>query len=219
MTDFKCGALFDLDGVLIDSESTYTEFWREIDRLYPTGIPDFALYIKGTTLPQILNHYPEPEVRDDIVRRIYAFQDTMTYSLFPGVTDFLDELAACSVPAAIVTSSDDKKMSHLFNQLPEFRKYFSAIIDASKVTRSKPHPQGYLLAAEALGIDPARCFVFEDSIQGLKAGRAAGATVIGLATTYPRCDVEPYAHLVIDSLAGFTVERMRRARELRLSKP
>ncbi len=213
MTEY--GALFDLDGVLIDSENSYTCFWNEIDRIYPTGIENYALYIKGTTLEVIMKDFPDPDVRADILRRIREFQDTMTYPIFPGVEEFLSQLANRGIPAAIVTSSDDRKMGFLFKEHPEFRNYFRAVIDASQVTLSKPHPQGYLLAAEAIGCKPENCFVFEDSIQGLNAGRAAGATVIGLATTNPRRVVEPLANYVIDSFEGFSVDDMLSV----LSKP
>lgn len=184
-TTVPFGALFDLDGVLIDSETTYTRFWTEIDRIYPTGIENYALAIKGTTLPEIMKHYDDSRVRADILRRITEFQESMTYELYPGVVDFLSMLRDSSVPMAIVTSSDDRKMAHLFRQHPGFQKLFDAIVDASMVTRSKPDPQGYLLGAERIGVAPENCFVFEDSLQGLKAGRAAGAVVVGLATTYP----------------------------------
>ena len=208
MTHSTCAALFDLDGVLIDSESVYSRFCTEIDRIYPTGIPNYALHIKGTTLPEILKDFPDEDVQKDILRRISEFQDVMHYELFQGVEHFLESLAAKGIPAAIVTSSDSRKMQMLFSQLPEFKRYFEAIIDASQVTRSKPDPQGYLLAASALGVAPERCYVFEDSLQGLRAGRAAGASVIGLATTYDREAVSPLADHVIDSFVDFTVEEM-----------
>lgn len=190
-TTVPFGALFDLDGVLIDSETTYTRFWTEIDRIYPTGIENYALAIKGTTLPEIMKHYDDSRVRADILRRITEFQESMTYELYPGVVDFLSMLRDSSVPMAIVTSSDDRKMAHLFRQHPGFQKLFDAIVDASMVTRSKPDPQGYLLGAERIGVAPENCFVFEDSLQGLKAGRAAGAVVVGLATTYPAQKIAP----------------------------
>lgn len=208
------GVLFDLDGVLIDSETMYTRFWRDIDRLYPTGIDDYAIHIKGTTLGEIMKHYSDEEVKVDILRRIDEFQSTMQYPLFDGVTDFLEALRSAGIPAAIVTSSDDRKMKRLFTQHPDFRGYFKAVIDASMVTRSKPDPQGYLLAAEAIGCDPEDCFVFEDSLQGLKAGAASGATVIAIATTYPREALTGKAALVLDGFDGFTVDRM-----LSLSRP
>lgn len=53
----KTGVLFDLDGVLIDSESIYTEFWEDVDKVFPTNVPDFAHIIKGSTLPKILGTY------------------------------------------------------------------------------------------------------------------------------------------------------------------
>lgn len=205
-TTVPFGALFDLDGVLIDSETTYTRFWTEIDCIYPTGIENYALAIKGTTLPEIMKHYDDSRVRADILRRITEFQESMTYELYPGVVDFLSILRDSSVPMAIVTSSDDRKMAHLFRQHPGFQKLFDAIVDASMVTRSKPDPQGYLLGAEKIGVAPEDCFVFEDSLQGLKAGRAAGAVVVGLATTYPAQKIAPLADKVIDGLGGVTLE-------------
>lgn len=200
------GALFDLDGVLIDSETTYTRFWSEIDRIYPTGIENYALAIKGTTLPEIMRHYEDSRVKADILRRITEFQETMVYELYPGVADFLSMLRDNSVPMAIVTSSDDRKMELLFRQHPAFRGFFTSVIDASMVTRSKPDPQGYLLGAEKIGVAPENCFVFEDSLQGLKAGRAAGAMVIGLATTYPERKIAPLADMVIDGLGGVSMD-------------
>lgn len=208
------GVLFDLDGVLIDSESLYTRFWDEIDRIYPTGIENFALYIKGTTLPSILGHYKDEAVRRDIVARIHEFEHRMVYPVFPGVMEFLADLRRHDIPAAIVTSSDAVKMASLRAQLPDFTSHFRAVVDASMVTRSKPDPQGYLLGAEAICCDPSRCFVFEDSLQGIAAGNAAGATVIGLATTLPRERLQGKAREIIDGFTGFTVDDM-----LALSRP
>lgn len=202
------GALFDLDGVLIDSESTYTEFWNEVDRIYPTGIENYAIAIKGTTLPEIMKHYTDEDVKADILRRIHDFQESMEYRIYPGVERFLSELNERDIPAAIVTSSDKRKMQLLFKQHPHFRDYFRAVIDASQVTRSKPDPQGYIKAAEALGCNPADCFVFEDSLQGLKAGNASGATVVAVATTYPADTLKGKAAKIIGGLDEFSVDKM-----------
>ncbi len=202
------GALFDLDGVLIDSETAYTEFWSGIDRIYPTGIDDYAIYIKGTTLTEIMKHYSDEEVKADILRRIDEFQHSMAFTLFAGVERFLSGLKERGIPSAIVTSSDERKMERLFRQHPSFRNYFDVVIDASQVTRSKPDPQGYLLAAEAIGRDPHDCFVFEDSLQGIKAGNAAGATVIALATTYPEEALKGKAARIIGGFEGFTIDDM-----------
>lgn len=198
------GALFDLDGVLIDSEGTYTEFWRDIDRRYPTGVDDFATSIKGTTLESISKFFPDEDVWADITSRLRHFQDTMEFPLYPGVTEFLQSLADAGWRMALVTSSDPRKMERLWAQVPELKGFFIEVIDGKKVTRSKPHPEGYLKAAEAVGLDATDCFVFEDSLQGLKAGRASGATVIGISTTYPAEAIAPLADRVVPSVACLT---------------
>ena len=211
----RLGALFDLDGVLVDTESLYTRFWSDTDRLYPTGIDDYARAIKGMTLTKILENYATDELKAIIVEAIHNFEATMVYPLMEGAAELLADLRRHGIPTAIVTSSDSVKMSHLFRDLPDLRPMVDEVIDASKVTRSKPDPQGYLLGAEAIGVEPENCFVFEDSFQGLAAGKASGAMVVALATTFPRerIEREAEAHLIIDSLAGFGVEQMLRLAE------
>lgn len=202
------GVLFDLDGVLIDSETTYTRFWEEIDRIYPTGIEDYAIAIKGTTLPEILKHYDDEMVRTDIVRRVIEFQENLTFNLYDGVAEFLTDLRRNSIRTAIVTSSDNRKMQLLFSQIPLLKELVDTVIDASMVERSKPNPEGYLKAAAALGCAPKDCYVFEDSLQGLKAGTDSGATVIALSTTYPQETLKGKAAKIIDGFVGFSVKDM-----------
>ena len=202
------GVLFDLDGVLIDSETTYTRFWEEIDRIYPTGIENYAIAIKGTTLPEILKRYNDETVRTDIVRRVKEFQENLTFNLYDGVEEFLTQLRQNNIRTAIVTSSDNRKMQLLFSQIPLLKELVDTVIDASMVERSKPNPEGYLKAAAALGCAPKDCYVFEDSLQGLKAGTDSGATVIALSTTYPRETLKGKAAKIIDGFVGFSVKDM-----------
>lgn len=204
----KVGVLFDLDGVLIDSEDLYTEFWEGIEHIYPTNIPDFAHIIKGNALFKILNTYYPRHLHQDIIDRVHSFELNMVYPIYDGVIDFLDELKSRNLPCAIVTSSDNVKMETLYRQYPFFKPYFSAIITGSDVTKSKPDPQGYLLAAKAIGCNPCDCYVFEDSLQGLDAGMASGATVIALTTSNSLDMVKEKAHEVIENLAGYTVDKM-----------
>lgn len=197
----RFGALFDLDGVLIDSESLYTIFWDDMEHRFPTGDPDYAYNIKGKTLVSILTNYPE-EQRCEVVKALHEFEQSMVYPVMPGVYELLGKLRADGASMAIVTSSDKVKMGYLYRQQPRFAELFDLIIDASMVTRSKPDPQGYLLAAEKLGLDPKDCLVFEDSMQGLQAGRASGARVIGMATTFPAERVAPLADVVLTTFEG-----------------
>lgn len=209
-------ALFDLDGVLIDTEGIYYKFWDEIDRIYPTGIEDFASYIKGSTLKKILTYYPEPEVRDDIISRLEEHERLMRYNVFEGVVDFLEQLQDAIIDCAIVTSSNEDKLGKLFMQNPGFKDYFKVIICDKDVTKSKPDPEGYLLAAARLGADPCDCYVFEDSFSGLEAGRRSGAKVVALATTNTRESLMDKADMVIDSFVGLTLEKIKGLRSASL---
>lgn len=200
--------LFDLDGVLIDSEGVYYDFWDNIERLYPTGIPDFANYIKGSTLKRIMEYYTDPVVHADVLRRLKDQEENMRFVIFSGVIPFLERLGELGVPCAIVTSSNDSKMSRLFAQNPGFKDYFATIVTDRQVTHSKPDPEGYLLAADQLGCSPSDCVVFEDSFAGLEAGKRSGARVIALATTNPSDSLRRYTETVISSFDDITADSL-----------
>lgn len=197
----QIGALFDLDGVLLDSEGCYTQFWDSVDARFPTGIPNFSTAIKGSNLHEILhNHYDSPQVRQQVTEMLDNFQREMSYEFFEGAMEFVQRLNEAHVATCVVTSSDQKKMDSLHCQHPDFQAHFQAIVTGDMVSHAKPHPECFLLGAQMIGADIKDCIVFEDSINGLFAGRAAGATVVGLATTLPRTLIEPLADFVIDKL-------------------
>lgn len=202
-------ALFDLDGVLIDTETLYTEFWDTLGHSYCAGIENFAQRIKGTTIADILTTYFPEEQHAEILETLQNFEANMKYRLFPGVEDFLRRIKDACIPAAIVTSSNDAKMERLWRQLPGFRQWFDAVITDSKVQRSKPDPQPYQVAAAELGVRPEDCCVFEDSFSGIESGRRAGAKVVGLATTNPAESLVGKADIVVPSLESLTVEQLQ----------
>lgn len=202
-------ALFDLDGVLIDTETLYTEFWDSLGREFATGIDNFAQRIKGTTISNILATYFPESKHAEILDRLQEQEANMQYRLFPGVIDFLRRISEAGIPAAIVTSSNDDKMESLWRQLPELRQWFAAVITDSKVQRSKPDPQPYLVAAAELGVSPEDCCVFEDSFSGLESGRRAGAKVVALATTNSAESLAGKADLVVPSLQLLTVAQLQ----------
>lgn len=208
----KTGVLFDLDGVLVDSEGEYTKFWGGMGRRYNVGGESFASDIKGTTLTEILKAFPESE-REGIVSELHEFEKNMAYPWIAGAETFVKSLAKAGIPFAIVTSSDEVKMSYLFKGHPDLKEMASALVTAGLVTKSKPDPEGYLKGASMIGVPIADCFVFEDSMQGLEAGRRSGATVIGLATTNSRERINGKAHEIIDDLAGFTIDDMLSVRK------
>lgn len=192
----KKGMLFDLDGVLVDSEGEYSKFWGAMGDRYGL-VSTFASDIKGTTIGEILLNFPEGD-RDGILAALHEFESNMEYPVYPGVMEFLGRLKKAGIPSAIVTSSDNVKMDLLFGRRPELREMVNVVITGSMVSRSKPDPEGYLKGAELIGVPIEECCVFEDSLQGLQAGRSSGATVIGIATTNSREKVAPLADITVD---------------------
>lgn len=202
--EFTRGALFDLDGVIIDTEGTYSLFWDAVAKEYGVPVPNFAQVIKGTTLESILNNNFPVSEHSIIIKKIKTYEQEMQYPVFPGVVEFLEALRREGFRNAIVTSSGDSKMARLWQQHPELRSYFDTVITDADVQRSKPDPQGYLLAAERIGCQPEHCYVFEDSFNGLEAGRRAGAHVIALATTNPAASLQGKADLILSSFESFS---------------
>lgn len=194
--------LFDLDGVIIDTEGQYQEFWGAIGREFLPHILDFATRIKGSTLVAIHNNYfPDPAVRSEVDRRLEAYESTMRYPIFAGALEFVGWARSAGIPCAIVTSSNHDKMRQLAAQHPTLTDLFDRTFTAEDAGRGKPYPDCYIRAAHEMGFDPEDCVVFEDSINGLKAGRSSGAFVVGLTTTHPETLVAAHSDLTIQSLA------------------
>ena len=156
------------------------------------------------------------EVRNQITGELDLYENQMSYEYLPGVEAFLNDLRKHGVQIALVTSSNDIKMSIVYRAHPEFRNYFDRILTANDFTRSKPDPECFLLGMEIFGTTPENTFVFEDSFHGLQAGMASGATVIGLTTTNSREAIGNKAHSVIDDFTDMTFERMIAKRRIRM---
>lgn len=214
--ELKCAVLFDLDGVLLDSEGQYSIFWEQMDHEYPTGIQQFASFIKGFHLARILNYFENEDVRQQVLDKLLEFERHMNYEFFPGALEFVKELRSAGIPMAIVTSSDHKKMQALYSQYPEFPTLFDKIVTGDMVTKAKPDPDCFLMGAHQLGVDIKDCIVFEDSRNGLIAGRESGALVIGISTTLDRDTVGQLSDLTLNAVEELTVERMLEIQRLHL---
>lgn len=197
--------LFDMDGVMIDTESQYDIIWKHIGDRYGVGIPNFEKVIKGTTLPNILKKYfsdQTEEERLNIEKTIDDFETNMEFPEIPGSLKFVDELKANGIKVGLVTSSTQTKLNAV-NKVRHFDELFDTIVAAERVVQGKPNPECYLLAAKDLNVEPKNCIVFEDSFAGLEAGRAAGMVVIGLATTHPADKLMPYTDTIIPDFKNF----------------
>ncbi len=198
-------ALFDLDGVITDTEPQYKIFWDRMGLEY-LGIEDFQFRIKGQALFHIMEHFAGMEDKhEEIIAQLDDFERNMSYDYVPGVYEFMKKLKDAGVPMAVVTSSNDAKMANVRKAHPELWEIADAILTSEDFTKSKPDPECFLKGMAALGGSPDETYVFEDSIHGINAGRAAGAHVIGLATTLPRELIEPLCEKVIDDFVDFAL--------------
>lgn len=197
-------ALFDLDGVVFNTEPEYTRFWKGMGEKYCTAIPDFALRIKGMTLKTIFAEYiPAADAQQAIVEGIDRFEATMPLPWVTNFRHFLAELKSHGVRTAVVTSSNQEKMKSVYRTYPEFQSMFDRILTAENFKRSKPDPDCYLLGARIFDLPIENCVVFEDSFSGLQAGRSAGMKVVGLATTNPAESLQGKADVIIPDYTEF----------------
>ena len=200
-------ALFDFDGVVVDSERQYAIFWGQIGEEF-FGNPDFAMQIKGQTLDHILTSNFSPSDAERIVQRLNDFERSMHYDYIPGFLPFFEDLKRHDVKTAVVTSSNQLKMEAAFRYEPALQTMFDRILTAEMFTRSKPDPDCYLLGMRLFETSQEETYVFEDSINGLRSAQASGAYVVGLSTTFPASEVAPYAHVVIPDFCEFSYEKM-----------
>jgi len=209
--DTTRGVIFDMDGVLIDSGAHHRAAWRAL--LDELGVaparPDYwrlTIGRPGNEAVELLLgrelSWTEARRLADRKRDHYLRLARHGLPAVRGVTTFLDELATASIPCAVATSASRGDVDRLLGPLG-LRERFVAAIAAEDVRFGKPDPEVYLLAAEALGVPPRACLVFEDSVVGVQAARRAGMRVIGVATAHTADELRGAgAASVIDDFEG-----------------
>ena len=204
-------ALFDLDGVVFDTEPQYTVFWGSQCRLYHPEHPGLEHEIKGSTLTQIYDRWFSGELAQEqpvITQRLDAFEAQMTFEYIAGFEALIADLHAHGVKTAVVTSSNIPKMESVYRAQPSFRQLFDAILTSEDFAYSKPHPDCYLRAAARFGAAPSECVVFEDGFNGLKSGRAAGMKVVGVATTNSAESIASLSDIQITDYRNVSYEKL-----------
>jgi len=183
--------LWDLDGTIVDSEDAWAVAAAGIlarDGLVMT--PALAEALIGTNMDVAAQHLaaagvrlPEPLIVTELIERVTALQGTEAPPWRIGAVELLAELVGAGVPLALVTMSYRQMAEAIVARLPTGT--FDVIIAGDDVEHGKPHPEAYLAAAAALGVDPGDCVVFEDSVPGLTAAIAAGTTAVAIAGPHP----------------------------------
>lgn len=201
--------LFDFDGVVVDTETQYSDFWHRMGVEY-LGMDDLEGKVKGQTLTYIYDTFFPGMLKEqaEITGRLDRFEQEMTFEFIPGVLQFIEDLHRHGVKTAVVTSSNEAKMAAVYRVHPHLRALFDEILTAEMFAASKPHPDCFLLGMRRFGVTPDNTYVFEDSFNGLKAGMASGAQVIGLATTNTAAQIAPLCHHILNDFTGFTYDKM-----------
>jgi len=211
----KIGALFDWDGVVIDSSKAHEESWELLAEEegkslstdhFRRGFGRKNQYI----IPEILQWTEDPEVierlgdRKEVLYRSIAAERGI--DLIPGIEEFLQSLKEMGITCAIGSSTPRKNVETILETM-DFGNCFQAIVCAEDVTQGKPHPEVFLTGATRLNREPQNCIVFEDAVFGLRAAKASGMKAIAISTTNSvdvlnACEPE----LILENFLNFTAD-------------
>jgi len=207
--------VFDMDGVIIDSNPLHVAAWTLYNRRY------------GIDAGEAVRERMYGRRNDDIVRDFFGSHLTagevaahgaakeelfrelagprLTEALVPGVQDLLALHAG--LPVGLATNAEPANVDFLLDR-GGLRPFFRTVINGHQVEHPKPHPEIYLRAARFLGVEPQNCVVFEDSFSGIQAAQSAGTRIVGLRTTHAHL---PDVDLAIDSFLSPELEPWLRA--------
>jgi len=210
----KYGLLLDFDGVVVDSEPLYEAAMNIQFKKYGIKVEaDDWLFFKGKDAKAVFSYIHDKydaQFDIDVMRKEYSidlyneFKKNMRF--IPGFIEFYDSCLD-EFSDLIVTSTSREIMDWTFENVP-VDNIFSGMITSSEVENTKPHPEPYLKGAEMIGIPIEKCIVIEDSVNGIRSGKASGAKVIGITTTFP-ADVIHEADLIVNSYDELSPEILK----------
>ena len=196
----KQALILDMDGVIVDSNRWHRQAWAEYNRrhgietdeamqqrMYGKRNDDIVRDFFGADLPEA-EVYAHGAAKERLYREM--IRPALNESLVPGVREFLARHQG--EPVGMATNAEPENVEFLLEEAG-LRPYFRVLVDGHQVPNPKPHPDIYLRAAELLGVPTRECVVFEDSLPGIEAARAAGMAVVGVTTTHqvlPGVDLE-----------------------------
>lgn len=209
--------IFDVDGVLIDSYAPHYESWRETAAGHGIDYTE-AMFAKGfgrTSRDIVAEQWNRADLTAEQVREIDDHKEAAyrrivatNFPAMPGASDLVAALHAAGFKVAVGSSGPPENVDLAIEKLG-LAPYLDAKVTGRDVTRGKPDPQVFLIAAEKLGVPPRRCAVVEDAPAGVAAAKAAGMACVGFPSTgRTRGDVAQ-ADLVISALTDLTPATFR----------
>lgn len=218
-SSFPAAAIFDMDGVLVDSNPYHVQKWAELlkSQQIPFQDEDLPKQILGQRNDHAFRFFFGPEMTEAEMRRLEVQLEESFRTSFrpyakplPGLETFIRQLHAAGVPLALASSAMRGNIEFIVDALG-FRRFFRSILSGEDVQLPKPHPEIYLKSAEKLGIAPAACVAFEDSFVGIEAVKAAGMKCVAIASTFPFEELrkQTRADWVAKGFEDLTLERIR----------
>ncbi|MBL9149782.1 MAG: HAD family phosphatase [Phycisphaerae bacterium] len=213
-------AIFDLDGTLVDSYDAHLVAWQRMSERY--GVPITREHFQrhfgrrnDAMLREIWQEAGRGPLSDEDVARLGAEKESryreLVHSAFPvmdGARDLLDSLKSDGWRLAVGSSAPIENVDLAIDGM-DARSHFSAVVTGDDVTRGKPDPQCFLLAAERLGVSPDRCIVVEDAPAGIAAALAARMRCVAITSKGHDPRTQRDAHHVVTSLRDVTPRVMR----------
>ncbi|MGH3247968.1 MAG: HAD family hydrolase [Trebonia sp.] len=205
--------LFDMDGLLVDTEPLWFETEIEVmDRLGAPWTKEDQERLLGGSMDRTVRYLLSKATRPASPERVERWMSegmldrvrSGRVTVMPGVRELVTELSAAGLPCALVTSSL-RPLAEAVLAGTGFR--FTATVTADDVTRTKPDPEPYLLAAKLLAADPGKCVALEDSPNGVASATAAGCRVVAVPS-FAGIPPAP-GRLVVPSLSAVTLETLR----------
>jgi HAD superfamily hydrolase (TIGR01509 family) len=211
-------AIFDMDGVLVDSNPHHVAKWAELlkARKIPFNPKDLPGQILGQRNDHAFRYFFGPDLSQREMRELEIKLEENFRKAFapharplPGLEALIQKLDAANVPMAVASSAMRDNVEFVVKALG-FQPFFQILLSGEDVTHPKPHPEIYLKAARSLQIEPARCVAFEDSFVGIEAVKAAGMKCVAIASTFPSADLQKTgADCVVSSFNELSLERLK----------
>ena len=195
------GAVFDMDGLMTDTEKLYLRYWYDMQNEHVYAIRSLA---RKYSIPKLKSFFgedfPTEEVRARRTELINAHIEKYGIDVKKGLFELLDFLSSKGIKLAVATATPRERALHCLEKIDALR-YFDAVICGDMIESGKPDPDIYLTAARELGLPPEQCAAFEDSPNGIKAAHSAGCHAIMIPDmTQPDEEIIPLLSAVYDDL-------------------
>jgi beta-phosphoglucomutase len=203
--------IFDMDGTIVHNMPIHNQAWEDV--LGEAGVhidqEEFNRSTTGKKTPEILRMMLGHELSDSDLaywgerkEALYRERFACCREPLPGLLHLLEQAHTLGIPMAVASAAPPENIPFILDEL-DLRRHFQAVVGGHDVQHGKPNPEIFLKSARILGVEPARCLVFEDALAGIEAARRAGMDAVMICTTIDAHEVAGLPH-VLRAVPDFT---------------